>query len=102
VSSLRQKAILANDLDRAKIYALDTDVASFSTYLRQIDDNDADGFLSYTAKIKRRYARHRALIKGIVERSVASGIPVDITPLSPTLGPAHDHMAQDDKPAATH
>jgi hypothetical protein len=60
VSSLQQRAILANDLDRAKIYALDADVASFLTHLRQIDNNDVDGFLSYTAKIKRHYAQSRA------------------------------------------
>jgi hypothetical protein len=85
-------------LDRAKIYALDADVTSFLTYLCQIDNNDVDGFLLYTATIKCRYAQRRALIKGIV----ASGIPVDVTPLSPTLGPAHDQTAQDDEPAATH
>jgi hypothetical protein len=56
VSSLQQQAILANALDKAKFCALDAEVDSYSTYLRQIDDNDVDAFLLYTAKIKRRYA----------------------------------------------
>jgi hypothetical protein len=68
VSSLQQKAILANDLDKAKIRALDAEVDSFSTYLRQINDNNVDEFLLYTAKIKRRYARLLVLNNGIMER----------------------------------
>jgi hypothetical protein len=89
VSSLQQKAILANNLDRTKISAIDAEVSSFSTYLGQIDDNDVAEFLLYTAKIKRRYARGSILISGIIERCSAIGIAVDITPLpsAPVLPP---------------
>jgi hypothetical protein len=50
VSSLQQKAILANDFDKTKICAIDAEVESFLTYLSQIDNNDVDKFLLYTQR----------------------------------------------------
>jgi hypothetical protein len=89
VSSLQRKAILANNLDRTKISAIDAEVSSFLTYLGQIDNNDVAEFLLYTAKIKRRYAQRSILISGIIKRCSALGIAVDITPLpsAPVLPP---------------
>jgi hypothetical protein len=87
VSSLQQKAILANDLDNSKIRAIDAELDSFSTYPCQIDDNDVDKFLSYTAKIKRRYARRLVLTDGIMERCLAAGIAADIAPAPPVPPP---------------